>query len=87
MKKKAISCPCCHNSFSLDLDWWNDQPTNITECPLCLSIIIIDEDLQASDLRKVLMENYKRFESKSKKKFIVREQDLISYIPAEEWPE
>lgn len=87
-QKKAISCPCCNDSFSLDLDWWNNQPTNVTECPNCLSLIMIDvEERKAINLHSYLEANYKRFESNSKKRFVVKEQDLISYIPAEEWPE
>lgn len=87
-QRKAISCPCCHTSFPLDIDWWNDQPTNVTECPNCLSLIIIDADeYRAISLHSYLEANYKRFESKSKNRFVVKEQDLISYIPAEEWPE
>lgn len=87
-KRIAISCPCCRNSFSIDLDWWMDQPSDVSECPLCLSLIMIDiEERKAVNLRRFLETNYKRFESKSSKKFLVREPDLISYIPAEEWPE
>lgn len=86
--RTVIFCPCCKNNFSIDRDWWNDQPTNVTECPNCLSLIMIDaEERKAVNLRSYLETNYKRFESNSKKRFVVKEQDLISYIPAEEWPE
>lgn len=87
-KKTKIKCPCCEKHIRIDMDWWKKQSTNITECPICLSIIMIDdEDMVAVNYRKYLTANYKRFESPSKKKFLVKEPDLISYITAEEWPE
>lgn len=87
-KTKPITCPCCERVFDLPISWWNDQPTNITECPLCLAPIMIDvEELNAVSLREYLKSNYKRYSSgSSNKPFFVRERDLISYIDAESWP-
>lgn len=89
MSTEIIECPCCQQKITLSIDWWNDQPTNVTECPICLSLIKIDiSEMKAINLREYLKSNYKRFiAGASNKPFIVREPDMISYISAEDWPD